>query len=845
MLRPAGPQAGPGAGGEVLLSVTTFCFSAEGKRHEQKRLALRADLLDPRSPSPPPPRGGAAGTARGALRAPERRLGGGSRAEPRDIRAGRQKACLCGAVSSPGLDISALEIFWPLCFGFRLCLASAATARSGPALAELLARVRPRYFQATPTTFRSLLHAGWRGGPRTAAISGGEALPGGLAQQLSALCGGGVWNAYGPTETTIWSSTHRLPAPCLQGAPSPLPAVVPIGGPISGTTLLIAPPRPADGEEAPPPASAAHGGACGELLIGGVGVARGYRNRPELTAARFVPRPGRAGEPAGVYYHTGDLVRLPADGLELAFLGRLDHQVKIRGFRVELGEVESLLEQSPGVRAAVVSVLGGPGEAGGARSGEEPALAAHVLVGPGAGRAPEWRRALLSQLAARLPSYMVPRHIVALESFPLLPSGKVDRTALLEVQPDAWSTEGGEGVEEPCDGATIELCRRLSSLDWAGSSAQGEAAASSLRHAVAAIASAVTGAAPPADDEDVEMASLGIDSVSAVPMADALSRLLLSGRAVPLEDLYVHATLPALAAYLRGRLLERPAPARGAPDVCAAMLGPERAPARLGGAARRRRPGQASRDGDLRSLAALLEARAFDPAAARDRFGGSALHWAASGGHLGACRLLVEGRAEPGFADKKSGRCALHWCARQGHLRVAQWLVGEHSQCVGALTKDRTTPLQLAAWGGHVPVCAWLLGRGASLEHRNAWQCLPHHFAALAGMTATCAWLHDHSADLRATNDQGHGALHKAAYGGHRALCAWLQDELGIDRRAAEPDARGQTPADLALKVRYRLHGSRSPHAPTSISIPSHPTAPSHRPSWGCSCHSRLEGSSL
>merc|ERR1711900_92981 len=107
---------------------------------------------------------------------------------------------------------------------------------------------------------------------------------------------------------------------------------------------------------------------------------------------------------------------------------------------------------------------------------------------------------------------------------------------------------------------------------------------------------------------------------------------------------------------------------------------------------------------------------------------------------------------------KKSGRCALHWCTRQGHLPVTEWLVLENGLGVNVETKDQTTPLQLAAWGGHIEICKWLLARGASLEHRNKWYCLPHHFAALAGMLEMCRWLRDVGVDLGEGNDQGHNA---------------------------------------------------------------------------------------
>ncbi|CAE7791046.1 pksJ, partial [Symbiodinium sp. CCMP2592] len=142
------------------------------------------------------------------------------------------------AVTTFCFDISVLEMFWPLCYGFRLVLCSAATARSGRSLEALLSSRRPEprqgrlIFQATPTSFRSLLQAGWKGGENVAAVCGGEAFSGQLVLPLSQLCGAGVWNAYGPTETTIWSAAHRLRGDEV---------VVPIGRALPGTKLLLLP----------------------------------------------------------------------------------------------------------------------------------------------------------------------------------------------------------------------------------------------------------------------------------------------------------------------------------------------------------------------------------------------------------------------------------------------------------------------------------------------------------------------------------------------------------------------------------------------------------------------------
>src|SRR5581483_6673456 len=172
--------------------------------------------------------------------------------------------------------------------------------------------------QATPATWRLLAEAGWRN-PAFKMLSGGEALPRDLAHELLSR-GGELWNLYGPTETTIWSSVDRVEAD----------AVVTIGRPIANTQLFVL-----DQHLRPVPA-----GIPGELYIGGDGVTRGYRARPDLTAERFVPNPfGVAG---ARMYRTGDLARFLADG-RIECLGRVDHQVKVRGFRIELGEVEAAL----------------------------------------------------------------------------------------------------------------------------------------------------------------------------------------------------------------------------------------------------------------------------------------------------------------------------------------------------------------------------------------------------------------------------------------------------------------------------------------------------------------------
>jgi amino acid adenylation domain-containing protein len=280
-------------------------------------------------------------------------------------------------------DISGLEIFAPLTTGGRVVVAAETAVREGAALARLIRDAGITHVQATPSSWQLLLDAGWAGAPITA-LSGGEALPRALARRLRPLVDRLI-NVYGPTETTIWSTAAEIPED---------PDRVTIGGPLANTTLHVV-----DERLRPVPV-----GVPGELCIGGAGLARGYRGRPELTAARFVTAPdGRR------WYRTGDRVRLGADG-QIEFLGRGDDQIKLRGHRIELGEIEHALLGAPGVDQAAVAV----------RDGE---LAAYLV---GAGPLPPIR----AHVADRLPRYMIPRDFVRLDALPRTPNGKLDRAAL-------------------------------------------------------------------------------------------------------------------------------------------------------------------------------------------------------------------------------------------------------------------------------------------------------------------------------------------------------------------------------------------------------------------------------
>ncbi|SAI74506.1 D-alanine-D-alanyl carrier protein ligase [Bordetella ansorpii] len=297
------------------------------------------------------------------------------------------------ATTSLSFDIAALELFLPLTVGASLTLATRAQARDGVALAALLRERRPSFLQLTPAGWRLLLEAGWHADPGRplTGLCGGEALHEDLAAQLRDR-GVSLWNMYGPTETTIWSS-----ATPVDGLPPSLHR------PVARTALHVL-----DGRMYPVPV-----GVAGELYIGGDGLALGYWGRPGLSAERFVADPAGTGR----LFRTGDLVRRTVDG-RLDYLGRADHQVKVRGHRIELGEIEAHLLALPGVAAAVVTVWQG---------GEAPMLAAYV-TGSG-GERPD-ATLLRSALARSLPDYMVPAHIAVLAELPLNNSGKVDRKAL-------------------------------------------------------------------------------------------------------------------------------------------------------------------------------------------------------------------------------------------------------------------------------------------------------------------------------------------------------------------------------------------------------------------------------
>jgi amino acid adenylation domain-containing protein len=301
------------------------------------------------------------------------------------------------SVTTVAFDIFGLEVFLPLVNGATVYIASSELATDGTRLRELFEKSPATLMQATPATWKLLIEAGFEGKKGLKILSGGEALPRDLADQLL-LRADSVWNMYGPTETTIWSTLQRVTA-----GTEPIP----IGAAILHTRLYVL-----DVHK-----NLAPFGAIGEIYIGGVGVANGYFNRPDLTAERFFRDPF-SNAPGARMYRTGDLGKLRADGT-LDYLGRADYQIKLRGFRIEPGEIEAVIKQQPGVRDAVVVARED-------RPGDLRLVAYYVPDGAALDLGGELR----AVLAQRLPEYMVPAAFVALAAFPQTPNGKLDRKLL-------------------------------------------------------------------------------------------------------------------------------------------------------------------------------------------------------------------------------------------------------------------------------------------------------------------------------------------------------------------------------------------------------------------------------
>jgi amino acid adenylation domain-containing protein len=319
------------------------------------------------------------------------------------------------SITTLSFDIAMLEIFVPLLTGARIELIGRDAARDGREIARVLSRSGATSMQATPAMWQTLVQAGWKGERHFKILCGGEAMSPQLAAELSGSSDK-VWNLYGPTETTIWSTLVSIRA----GSEHPIT----IGRPIANTEIYIV-----DRNGVPVPI-----GIPGELLIGGVGVARGYFRKPAMTAEKFIPN---AFTGKRRLYRTGDKGRWLPDGT-IELLGRNDFQVKIRGYRIEPGEIEARLAESDGVQEARVVM-------------REDTRGDKRLVAYVVGQAEIEQ--LRADLKRSLPGYMVPAAFVRLERLPLTPNGKLDRKAL----PPAKYSDHTPHLESPADTTELQV----------------------------------------------------------------------------------------------------------------------------------------------------------------------------------------------------------------------------------------------------------------------------------------------------------------------------------------------------------------------------------------------------
>ncbi len=331
--------------------------------------------------------------------------------------------------TSLSFDVSTFELFWPLLAGLRVIIAKPGGHQDTAYLVKLIAQQKITFLHAVPSLLQVLLESEELETCNCLryVTCGAEALPNELKERFFARLDVQLYNAYGPTEAAV----GVIYAQCQRGSNQP---IVPIGRPIANTQIYLL-----DSHQKPQPI-----GVPGELHIGGVGLARGYLNRLELTAERFIPNPFSS-DPGAILYKTGDNARYLADG-NIEYLGRIDHQVKIRGFRIELGEIEAVLSQHPAVlQTVVIAREDVPGDK---------RLVAYVV--PNQEPAPtvngDWRGVPpLSQtgvdlrrfLKEQLPVYMIPNAFVMLDTLPLTPNGKVDRRLLPVPDTSDKSLEAG------------------------------------------------------------------------------------------------------------------------------------------------------------------------------------------------------------------------------------------------------------------------------------------------------------------------------------------------------------------------------------------------------------------
>lgn len=315
------------------------------------------------------------------------------------------------AVTTYSFDISILEFFVPLISGACVYIASNETLKDPEKTIQTIEKINPSIIQATPSFYQLLFNAGWKGNKRLKVLCGGDLLSEDLAGQLLKDCGS-LWNMYGPTETTIWSSVKQITTEIEASN---------IGSPVKNTQFYIL-----DTFKKLLPI-----GSNGSLYIGGDGLAKGYFKDSELTQQKFIPNPFEEGT---LFYDTNDVAKWNANG-ELEFLGRNDNQVKIRGYRIELGEIETKLNNFLEIRQAIVIAK--------KHKNQDAFLVAYIIK-----ENENYKESnCIEALEKELPKYMIPYTFLVVEKFPLTPNKKVDRKVL--AQKEIIKSTSREGFQQP------------------------------------------------------------------------------------------------------------------------------------------------------------------------------------------------------------------------------------------------------------------------------------------------------------------------------------------------------------------------------------------------------------
>lgn len=423
------------------------------------------------------------------------------------------------SLSSMSFDMSIPDFFLPMGRGAKLVLANESTTKDGFALVEDLQKYQPTFMQATPTTYKILLLSEWLGSEKLTAIVGGEAFPKELAIELEKCCKS-VWNGYGPTETTIYTTYKQANKSYLEKLEN---EYVAIGKPIANVDVCIL-----DKNLEPMPI-----GVPGELFIAGPGVCSNYMNRPDLSQQVFcsltnennnaliqqlnmevVDGPHfhlRKSPDQPIWYKTGDLVRYLPNG-DIDFIGRVDNQVKIKGFRIELGEIESFISQYENIKQCAVKVM--------EEANNRKRLAAYLVTESNVNFD---ENGLKEFLSTKIPPYMIPTYFTILEEMPLNASLKIDRKAL--PAPNVESVHQSDNLAEAkttTEQMLVEFWKEVLNLEKVGI------------------------------HED--FFELGGHSLSAVELMAKIKKA--TEKKIPLSALILHSKISELAAYIDGSVQE-------------------------------------------------------------------------------------------------------------------------------------------------------------------------------------------------------------------------------------------------------------------------------------------------